>query len=41
MMTNRGETNNEKDIGRITAKVFGTASAKITNAGVVTATANH
>jgi hypothetical protein len=41
MKTNGGETNDEKDMGRITAKVFGIASAKISNTGVVTATANH
>jgi hypothetical protein len=41
MRTNGGETKDEKDIGRITAKVLGTASAKISNIGVVTATASH
>jgi hypothetical protein len=41
MITNRGDTNDEKDMGRITAKVFGIASAKISNTGVVMATANH
>jgi hypothetical protein len=41
MITKRGETSAEKVMGRITAKVFGIASAKISNTGVVTATANH
>jgi hypothetical protein len=41
MRINAGETSDEKDMGRITAKVLGTASAKMSNIGVVTATANH
>jgi hypothetical protein len=41
IITKRGETTDEKNIGRITAKVFGTASQKTSNIGVVIATANH